>query len=894
MKSLLSGLIILLCSWSVLAQGSVLFYGEARDSLGMPLQFANALAIDTTTQAMSGFAVTNLNGEFKLRLAQGKTYQLKITFIGYVPFERLITPTESNKIPYSFTLNSDITQLGAVEVVAEMPVTFRGDTIVYKVEAFNQGDERKLEDVLEDLPGFQIEENGEVKVQGKKVNKVLIDGKEFFDGDSKLATKNIPANVVDRVQVLQNYNDISPLQNVNESETLALNIQLKGDKKRMVFGDLTAGGGPQRRYYGHANVFYYDEKTSLNLIADANNIGELAFTMSDYFRFSGGLGSMMGNKGSNFNVSSDQLGIPMAERNTARSLDNQLAAFNMSIKPKYGWQITGFAIGSMVDNRFGSLSNRTYLQDQSTLDEVYTSSSSVNSKSGLSKLGIKYTPNPNFQIDYQIFGRLAEISNAEQDRSEVSGETNSITGSNTQSPWSIEQKLSAYYALGEKDVASVAFMHSFEHQDPIYNLGTTRRPFEDLLPLETAPTFGLSQHRMIDSESTELLASYYHIFNRKNHVNLSIGYTNNQQQFNAQLFEEIAGESRPFDSLAFRNQVDFRFEDFLVGILFKNKWKKLTWTPQLNFHHYDVSHNQLTGETGFERTMFLPGFNAKYEFTSSRSMSFKYEVNTNFMDVRSVASNFLITSYNSINQGNANLENSWMHSFNVDYRDFNMYNFFDIYGGVNYQRKMDDIRNSISVSQWERRNIPVNMAPINEELQGYLNLSKRFDNFRLTLDSRWTYSKLNNRLNELINTNTNQQQRYEGAFSTNIKKKLFIKLSHTFTGNYYEGNQGNSVFYNHESGIRLNWKITEDLSWINSYSLTSYENATANARSQFDLFDSALKYRKKGSPWEYTIQGINLLNTQSIRRDSFSENLISTYAYDIQQRYAVFKVMYDL
>src|SRR5690606_13895119 len=125
---------------------------------------------------------------------------------------------------------------------------------------------------------FEVDDNGEVKVQGKKVDKVMVDGKNFFDGDTKLATKNLPANAVDRVQVLKNFNEVSPIRGLDNNESLALNIELKDGKKNLVFGDVTAGGGPKERYLGHANAFYYAPKLNLNLIADANNVGELAFT----------------------------------------------------------------------------------------------------------------------------------------------------------------------------------------------------------------------------------------------------------------------------------------------------------------------------------------------------------------------------------------------------------------------------------------------------------------------------------------------------------------------------------------------------------------------------------------------------------------------------------------
>ena len=114
-------------------------------------------------------------------------------------------------------------QLEGVEVTYEMPVSIQGDTIVYNADSFNTGSERKLKDVLENLPGVEINADGQIEVEGRQVRKVMVEGKDFFDGDSKIATENIPANAVDKVQVLKNFNEISQLSGVtNNDDNLSL------------------------------------------------------------------------------------------------------------------------------------------------------------------------------------------------------------------------------------------------------------------------------------------------------------------------------------------------------------------------------------------------------------------------------------------------------------------------------------------------------------------------------------------------------------------------------------------------------------------------------------------------------------------------------------------------
>ncbi len=885
---------LLLCMQLATAQKAIFFSGEVRDTSGAPLQFANVMALDTATQKMAGFAVTNPKGQFRISIESGKVYTLRITFVGYAPFEQLIQSAISNEIPQLFVMNSGGLELDALEIVAEMPVTIRGDTITYSADAFTQGDERKLEDVLADLPGFQVEENGEIKVQGKSVDKVLIDGKEFFEGDSKLATKNLPANVIDKIQLLQNYNDISPLGGLGPTDQLALNVQLKEDKKEIVFGDLTAGGGPENRYLGHANAFYYSKKTNLNLIADANNVGELAFTMNDYFRFAGGLGSLLNSSGSNFNVSNDQTGIPMAERNSAQSLNNQLGAFNYSLTPKPGWKFSGFMIGSAVDNSFGSFSKRTYLQENSTLNETFGSTSNVQSKSGLGKFSMQYAPNYKLHMSYNLFGRIADIDNSSNQVSEVSTNSNSITGLQSQQPSSIEQQLRVFYAPSDKDVLSLELGQNRQVQNPYYTLNTTIQPFKGSIPLMASDKYELLQERNILTNKLEALGNYYRILNRTNHINFSFGRTQNHQEYDAWLFQVLETGNDQLAGQEFGNDATFDFHDSFFGLKFRSKWGKLTWSPELNLHYYDVSHRQVTQTEGFDKWLLLPGFNAKYEIRSSQSINFSYSQNANFMDIQNVLNNLVVTSYNFIETGNPNLTNSLFHSFRLDYRNFNMYTFFNIYGGMNVQIKNNDIQDSFTINQWERIGKPMNILLVNKEASSYLNMEKRFDNFRASLNGNWTYSLVNNELNNTRNTNLNFRQVYKGLLTSRFWDILSLRLAHEIMINEYEGNQNTSRFINNETSLRASLKVTKGLKWITEYSLTNYQNASGSSKSQYEMLDSFIRYRKKGSPWEFSLEGLNLLNTRSIRRDSFSENVISTYTYDIQQRYLLIKVMFDI
>ena len=896
-KQLLFMILVLgLSGISLKAQDRFAFMGEVRDSLGAPLEFANVLAMDTVKNTIASFGVTNDKGGFRLNLVEGKVYKLKVSFIGYLPFEKVFTAKDSGGVPILVTLRNDVTQLDAVEVVTEMPVLIQGDTITYKVDVFNQGNERKLGDVLEDLPGFELNENGEVKVQGQTENKVLVDGKELFDGDTKLATKNLPGNVVDKVQVLQNYNDIAPLGGVNNSQQLALNIQLKEDKKRIVFGDLTAGGGPEDRYRGHANVFYYDPKVNINFIGDANNVGELAFTTSDYFRFGAGLQSLTSRTGSNFRASNNQGGIPRAERNNAQDLDNQLGALNFNLTPSSKLRFSGFAIGSRVDNTLGSIQQRTYVLQPGDNQELLTSEQNVQSTGGIGKLTAVFTPNPSLQLDYNVFGRLSDIRNTSDQNSQFTGFTNDIERVNSQDPWALEQQLRAFYAPDDKNVFSFEASYKRQLEDLTYDLATTQQPFASIIPLvDSEGGYNLVQFKDIRTNNQEAALNYYRILNKTNHINFKVGNSYTSQTLNSNLLErESDGTENSITDAALTNLVDYTFQDYYVGVLYKTKLGRLVLTPALNLHYYDIENVQNGVSDGFDKTLLLPSIRAKYNFRRSHSITVNYDVVADFTDVQNLARGIIVTGYNTLFGGNPGLQNSWYHRTSVNYSNFNMFNNLNVFGGLNYQRRLDDITNIIQFNGLERVNTPVNIAAANEALTGFANISKRFSGFRAGLSGNWTRSVTNNRISDIDNENVSFQQRYKATISSTLTKGVYLDLGYEVSFNKYEAQFNTSRFENHRPSARLQLEFLKGFELDVDYEYNNYINQTNNTDSNYDLLNAKLSYRKDKSPWEFRVEGMNLMNTTGIRRDSFSNSLISTFEYFIQKRYWLFSVMYDL
>ena len=211
--------------------------GIVKDSIGNPLELANIIATDIGTNTLEGYGITDVKGRYKLDLTKGKSYELRVSFLGFKhvvePYTVIDGSTDAVK---NFTLVEDSNKLDDVELVYEIPVTVKGDTIVYNTDSFTNGTGKKLGDIIEKLPGVELTDDGEIEVDGQTVSKVMIDGKDFFDGDSKLATKNIPADAVKKVEVLRNYNEVSQIRGLgNDQDNIAINLKLKEGKKNFWF-----------------------------------------------------------------------------------------------------------------------------------------------------------------------------------------------------------------------------------------------------------------------------------------------------------------------------------------------------------------------------------------------------------------------------------------------------------------------------------------------------------------------------------------------------------------------------------------------------------------------------------------------------------------------------------
>ncbi|WP_273567390.1 carboxypeptidase regulatory-like domain-containing protein [Maribacter halichondriae] len=887
--------------------GQITFEGVVKDSLNAPFELANVIAIDQETGSLESYGITDATGKYKLELGKNGTYQIQISYVGMKTFTEILS-TQENDIKKDYVLEPE-NALDGVEVVYEMPVNVKGDTLVYNADSFNTGTERKLEDVLENLPGVEINEDGQVEVEGKVVNKLMVNGKDFFDGDTKLATKNIPSKAVDKIQVLRNYSEVGQMSSVrNNQDNVALNIKLKEGKENFWFGDITAGAGAapdNELYIVQPKLFYYSSKYTLNFIGDLNNTGEAALTRRDIRGFGGGFRAPSNSSGTDINLGDNSLNF-LTNQNNALEIENKLATGNFSYSPNKALDLSGFLIynSSRILSRETSFVQYTN-PDFGIPDETTEQSSRERSNQVLVKLSASYQPDVNNQLNYDVLGRTSNDSQNQTNFSSVIGNTTQVE---EVKPYSINQNLNYYYTLNENNIFAFEAQHLLKDEDPFYNALLQNDPngedaFDttaDALGLDTSlMNYDLAQNRRIQSNQLDAKLDYYNLLNQKSNLNLTLGTIFCRQEFNSNIFQLLGDGSRFNPTPAFNegratNDTEYTFSDVYLGVHYRLKTGKFTITPGFSLHAYGNKNTQ-AGET-FEDNFFrfLPDFETRIDFKKSESLTFRYNMRNQFTDVTRLAQGLVLNNFNSIQFGEPDLQNALSHNVSLFYSSFNLFNYTNVFARAAYTSNIDQIRSLTNFENVIRTSTFFNSNFADENVSFFGRVQRTFGKVRASLNANFNYSKINQFIQGQQSLNEGYTQTYTPGIRTNFKVAPNINLTYRYS--VTNNNQGNreTKFVTNAPSVEFDAYIWKSVTFRTEYTYTNQDLGTGSSQS-FQNWDASLAYRKdRNAKWEYELKATNLLDIDSQVRNNANNLSVFTSETFIQPRFVTFRVVYTL
>lgn len=726
--------LVLACFTTVLlAQKNGTVKGVAFDTISkQPVGAATITVLDKKDSSLVSFTMTTDDGKFELKGLANGDYRLLITHVNY----------HNRNIPFSISDTSKLTELNNVamsdksKVLAEVvvtneapPVTLINDTIQYNAGSFKTQPNASVEQLLKKLPGVKVEKDGTIKAQGETVQKVLVDGKEFFGNDPKLATKNLPADAIDKVQVYDKKSDQAELTGFDDGNSeKTINLKLKKDKKKGKFGKVNAGIGNKERYEGKFNINSFKGARQFSAIGMGNNTNAEGFSFMDILNFTGELARMQkGMMGGGGNISINMSGSDASAMgmnggsnsgiNTAwggglnynniigKKLDFQSNYFYNSFAPKSESHIQReYLLPTNYFYNQNSFSNNKSNSHRFNLNMLYQIDS-MNS--------IRITPsfsyqktNNRTQTDYQTLSASKTLTNE--------GFSNT-TGSNEGYTFRNDITWRKKFARKGRtfSLALQTTLNESEGDGTLSSITSFYNPNGSLLKRDT-----LNQNNTTKSDlkGFSARAVYTEPLWRRSMLELSAG-RNSSKSTSQKLTHDFNKQNGKYDQL--NNFLSNNFENTYgytnAGIRMRTQHKKFNYALGVAWQQAELEGKIISGtkDSLISKTFknFLPNARFQYNFTKFKSLSISYNTSTNqpsMSQLQPVPDN---SNPLNIKEGNPDLKQEFNHTIMGHVNLLSPYknkNFFMFFNFMSTQNKIVNY-DSVNLQTGVRKTRPVNV-----------------------------------------------------------------------------------------------------------------------------------------------------------------------------------------
>jgi hypothetical protein len=349
---------------SVLNGQSFQLKGDILDEKASPLPFVTVVLLNPADSTMLYFSVSGNNGKFEISDIKKGNYLLQISLLSFKTIYRNLTfPSDLGEDIGTVIMVPRPVGLNEVQVTGErVPVRIRKDTIEYNARAFKTKPDAVAEDLIKKLPGMEVDRAGNIKAMGENVKNVLVDGKEFFGDDPKVATRNLPADAINKVQLFDKKTDESKFTGIDDGErNQTLNLVLNDNKKTGIFGDVSAAGGTGNHVDAGAKIYRFTRKIQFAGLGMFNDINQFGFSVGDYINFSGGMSAL--NSGSGLTLHSDDNSFPVNfGQPVYGSGSNGAAGLNFSISKSENNRFFASYLGSGSSRKLSENSTTRYFQ----------------------------------------------------------------------------------------------------------------------------------------------------------------------------------------------------------------------------------------------------------------------------------------------------------------------------------------------------------------------------------------------------------------------------------------------------------------------------------------------------------------------------------------------------
>lgn len=842
--------------------------GYVSDNNNIPIAFSTVCLLQPNDSSVVNYSATDKDGVYELNVPHEGLYLFKVTHIGYHPFWDKIQLVRGKESKLNAKMEENPQMLDAVIVKGVYKgVRYRNDTIKYDTKAFTDGSEIVLGDVLNKLPGIEVDGKGHVKAQGKDVEKILLNGQDYFANSPQLATKNLSADIAETVEVLNNYSEYSILSGFQSNEQTVINVGVNKSKYGKISGNVISGGGVNDRFHSNANLMQLRPKSMVSFVGAVNNTGDEVFSTNDYLKLQGGVNEVIGKNGK-FELSEEERRL-LFPPNNMYSKTNVLSALNFSYQPKSSFKMNSYVLFNADKTKSEDINNyRYFLDDQQILSALETMESQNRNNLISGYLKLEYSPNKASSLAYK--GTISSSTMKENVllKNMVDGATSFSKELKQVRPVRTSHQLMFMKAFG-KNVLLTNARFTYSNISSDFYLATDSlslpvdfQKYEDIyLGKQKAKT---------NKIAGELASSLFYKISKSYFVQPQVGINYNYQNLNAEILDGADRRLMLSGDNSLINKPTSKNYDLFSGVsLIKNKGF-FRFKLGLGLHHLlqdggiknKIKEKQTTELTPFTELSFV--FSPKHRL----NMTFSKLIYSN--DIECFTDSIFLNSsksYRSKSLVNQYYNNKYIAAFN--------YNYFDSFSDITiiligaYEKEEDKVTTNYIQDGITSQNQYV-ISPSINNIFGNLYLSKGLGFipwraiFNGTISNKKRYNFLSMNRNKIRSMRCAANIKLQSNYDFFLNAELLAEVEHV--------NNDASITQDVEFNVqrysgKLKYKVNENL--YMEAELQYLKNRLPSYSQELFQLNTFVKYdfSKKIS---IQLKGVNMLHLDNLNWSTIS------------------------
>lgn len=888
----------------------------------LPLVGATVKLTSARDSAQFRYTTSDVQGGFEFSKLNRGPYILEITFIGFDKLTKNVVANNNAPKVDQYVLKPSSTTLKEVDVTS---TTIRGeqkgDTAQFNAAAFKVTQDATTEDLVRKMPGITVE-NGTVKAHGEEVKKVLVDGKQFFGDDPSVALKNLPAEVVDKIQVFDKLSDQSAWTGFDDGNAQkTLNIVTKSARNNGQFGKFSAGYGTDDRYLLGANMNIFNDQRRITLLGLSNNINMQNFTADDAASGSsggpGGPGGRGGGPGGGFNMG------PSSGINTINSLGGN---YNQS----WGTKLTvngSYFFNRNINDLTKKISRQYFLSADSS---QYYNENSVSRNTGNNhRMNFRIEYNPNENNSFIITPRLTiQNSSANSKAIALSGfDPAFVTASMLLSATdNITDSKSDSYNFNN----DLLFRHKFAKKGRTVsiNLGTgyNERERNNVLSALNSyyssenGVYGDSLQQQSKTLSSGLSLSSNLVYtepvgeNSQLQANYNISYSKNDNDKKTFDYVFEQQDYSPNVDTLLSNVYNNTYITHRPGLGYLYKTDKANLNAGLTYQYATLKGDQefpKIASTNYSFQNILPNLFFNYKFTNLMNLRMVYRSSTNAPSVSQLQEVVDNSNQLLLSVGNPNLKQEIRHFAMSRFSLQNKQKTANLFWMFFFQKMQDYIGNSTMlvqrdtsfygqpVSRGAQISMPVNLdGSWNTRTFLSLGVPIKYIKCNLNFNSGLSYTKTPSLINGTENFSKTLGINEGAVLASNISQKLDFTLTYNFNYNFVDNtlqSQSDNNYIFQAASANVNWQFWKGFFVQNNLTYQKYNGISTSYLTDYTLWNAALGMKfLKNNVAEVKLSAFDLLNQNKSVNRSVSDTYIEDSYTEVLQRYVMLTFTYNL